>query len=257
MTILDVATDTDDNIYLLLRLKTGAMTSFCWGDELTKRVSQNASEEKSVTDNKRVTQVGKEMEHRLRQQRTANELEEANRRVMEDQKNILRAMVWAADGSSEMEVGFTTKPKLNEEYQDAIFVLSCDGNLRYMFPLVGFPYYHLTVNDNDRVLALRKPFSVEREVVIDVYETYGEFFHSFKERRFKDICCMTAASNGSVMMMDKGDSRIHFIGEMGEHLLMLKIDRSFLFPRVGFLQASEQVVVAGEEEGRGCLHLQV
>lgn len=38
---------------------------------------------------------------------------------------------------------------------------------------------------------------------------------------------------------------------------MFKIDRSFLFPRVGFLQASEQVVVAGEEEGRGCLHLQV
>lgn len=44
-----------------------------------------------------------------------------------------------------------TKRRVSERDQVFVFVLSCQGYLRYTFPLISALWYYLTVNDNNKV----------------------------------------------------------------------------------------------------------
>lgn len=100
-------------------------------------------------------------------------------------------------------------------------------------------------------------YSQEIVRVIDVFETYGQFVRSFQESRLKDPCCISAANDGRIMLMNRSDPSVHVISEMGEHLYDFKVEGSSLNARLTYHWPSEQVVVAGEKQEEGILRFQV
>ncbi|KAL9966984.1 hypothetical protein ACROYT_G025135 [Oculina patagonica] len=139
-----------------------------------------------------------------------------------------------------------------ERYEYVVYVFNNTADLHHKFPVRGGRYWgRLTVTDSGKVLVLRY------DDVVDVHETAGQFVCSFGEDILKGAYDITAANDGRVMVVDRGDSCVHIFSEHGDHLNKFKLQGSYCCPRIAFHRASEHVVLAGKERGKDLLLVEV
>ena len=83
---------------------------------------------------------------------------------------------------------------------------------------------------------------------VSVYDTDGQFLHSFGEGILKNAWDITAANDGRVMVVGRDDSCVHIFSEDGVHLNQFKLRESYRYQRIAFHLLSEHVVIAGKKE---------
>ena len=105
-----------------------------------------------------------------------------------------------------------------------------------------------------RVLPTRR---TEETDVVDVFDIDGQFVCSFGEGQLKDARDITTTNDGRVMVVDRSDSCVHIFSEDGDHLDKFVLQRCYSFPKIAFHRISEHVVVAGIEEKKGALHMEI
>ena len=98
---------------------------------------------------------------------------------------------------------------------------------------------------------------IEDNDEVDVFDTDGQFIGSFGEGQLKDARDITTANDGSVMVVDRGDSCVHVFSGDGDHLDKFTLQGCFSFPKIAFHRASKHLVVAGVEEEKGVLHMEI
>jgi len=108
-----------------------------------------------------------------------------------------------------------------------------------------------------RVLPTSPTRKTEENDEVDVFDTDGQFVCSFGEGQLKDARDITTANDGRVMVVDRGDSCVHIFSRDGEHLDKFTLQGCFSFPKIAFHRASKHVVVAGVEEEKGVLHMEI
>ena len=125
-------------------------------------------------------------------------------------------------------------------YERAVYEFNNTADLQHTFPVRGERYWgRLTVTDSGKVLVL----SVDD--VVSVYEADGQFVREFGKDMLKDASDITAANDGRVMVVARGDySCVHIFSQHGDHLSKFKL-QGYCWPRIAFHRASEHVVVAG------------
>ena len=139
-----------------------------------------------------------------------------------------------------------------ESYESVVYEFNKTGDLNRRFRVMGdFDWGRLTITDSDRVLVLCSP------KVIAVYETDGQFVYSFGEKTLKDSCDITVANDGHVMVLDWRDACVHIFRGNGDHLKKFKLQGCYSYPRIAFHRASEHVVVAGVEQEKDLLHVEI
>ena len=97
----------------------------------------------------------------------------------------------------------------------------------------------------------------ERNDQVDVYDTNGQFVCSFGEGQLKDAQDITTANDGRVLVVDRGDSCVHIFSEDGDHLNGFKLRGCYSFPKIAFHRASEHVIIAGIEEEKSILRMEI
>jgi len=105
-----------------------------------------------------------------------------------------------------------------------------------------------------RVLPTRR---TEENDEVDVFDTDGQFVCSFGEGQLKDARDITTVNDGRVMVVDRGDSCVHIFSEDGDHLDKFALQGCYSFPKIAFHCASKHVVVAGIDEEKGVLHMEI
>ena len=108
-----------------------------------------------------------------------------------------------------------------------------------------------------RVLPTSPTRKTEENDEVDVFDTDGQFVCSFGEGQLKDARGITTANDGRVMVVDRGHSCVHIFSRDGEHLDKFTLQGCFSFPKIAFHRASKHVVVAGVEEEKGVLHMEI
>ena len=83
---------------------------------------------------------------------------------------------------------------------------------------------------------------------MSVYDTDGLFVRSLGKGTLKDPCDITAANDGHVMVVDRGDSCVHIFSEDGDCPYSFKLQGHYNFLKIAFHRLSEYVVIAGEKE---------
>ena len=116
--------------------------------------------------------------------------------------------------------------------------------LVYKFPVRRGKWDRLTVCGS-KVLVLH-----DYEVV-DVYEQHGKVVCCFGQGEFKRATDITAANDGRVMVMDRGDSSVHLFTVEGQQLDQFNINiEENWYHRIACHPAGEHVVVAGTDRDR-------
>ena len=106
----------------------------------------------------------------------------------------------------------------------------------------------LTVSSN-KVLVLRE--TVERKRVVDVFNHDGGYVCSFGGGIVKIAWDITTVTDGSVMVLDKGDDCVHVFTEDGTQLNKFNINTKEYDYRMASHPAGEHVVIACIERGTG------
>ena len=125
-----------------------------------------------------------------------------------------------------------------------VCVLDKNANLNHKFNLKeGNRGFLITVNANNKVFVV-----VERSQHMQVYDTNGEFVHSFGDKILKHPCDITSADDGCVMVLEY-DNCVHLFSAEGDHLSRFTMNESKPHhPRfIAFLQATENAVVLSVE----------
>ena len=139
-----------------------------------------------------------------------------------------------------------------ESCESVVHEFNKTGDLHRRFRVRGeFDWGRLTITDSGRVLVLCSP------KVVVVYETDGQFVYSFGEKTLKDSCDITVANDGHVMVLDWRDACVHIFRGNGDHLKKFKLQGCYSYPRIAFHRASEHVVVAGVEQEKDLLHVEI
>ena len=109
----------------------------------------------------------------------------------------------------------------------------------------------LSVSDTGKVVVLRQPGEY---YAVEIYETDGQFVCSFGKQFFVawDI---TSVSDGRVMVAER--RCVHIFSEQGDYLNKFDLQGFFTCSKIAFHRASERVVVAGVEEEKELLHVQI
>ncbi len=136
-----------------------------------------------------------------------------------------------------------------ERYEWVAYEFDNTADLHQKFPVRGG--VRLTVTDSGKVLVLRS------DDVVDVYETDGQFVHSFGKDILKGACNITAANDGRVMVVGYKDHCVHIISEQGDRLIKFELQGHYSCPRIAFHRTSEHVVVAGLEQDKDLLQVEV
>ena len=149
-----------------------------------------------------------------------------------------------------------TKPR-GPETERAIWIKLKTADLQHKFflrEMDGGRWYRdkLSVSDTGRVVVLRNP---KGYFAVEIYETDGEFVCSFGEKIFNIAVDITTVSDGRVMVADH--RCVHIFSEHGDHLNKFDLQGSCWYPNIAFHRASERVVVAGVEEDKELLHVQI
>ena len=128
------------------------------------------------------------------------------------------------------------------------------AGLLYKFPVRRGDRGRLTVSSS-KVLLLSFNDVVDPCVdQVDVYEQHGKFVCSFGEGEFEYATDITAANDGRVMVMDRGDSSVHLFTVEGQQLDKFNINiEGDRYYHIACHPAGEHVVVAGYERGTLCL----
>ena len=92
---------------------------------------------------------------------------------------------------------------------------------------------------------------------VDVYDTDGQFVCCFGDGQLTDARDIATANDGRVMVVDRDDSCVHIFNEDGDHLRRFKLQGCYSFPKIAFHRASEHVVIAGIEEEKSILHVEI
>ena len=131
-----------------------------------------------------------------------------------------------------------------------VYKFNNTAGLQHKFPVSGDQesWDKLVVTESGKILVLCSK-------VVSVYETDGQFVYSFRRDILRDD--VTAANDGRVMVVDRGDSFVHIFSEHGDHLNKFKLQRCYFYPRIAFHQASEHVVVASVEDEKDLLHVEI
>ena len=198
--------------------------------------------------------------------------------------------LYVLDVASDMNDDIYVLVKLNNlQCEHVVYKFSENANLNLKFPVRGGHWYRLTVTDSGKVLVLGRPTDPipsekkgansraalrprvlrpakapnpqpsrpEESDVVDVYETGGQFVCSFGERKLKDARDITAANDGRVMVVDRGDSSVHIFSERGDHLNKFTLQGAYSFPKTAFYRPSEHVVVSSIENEKNLLHVEI
>ena len=101
----------------------------------------------------------------------------------------------------------------------------------------------ITVNINDRVIV-----AVETSQQMHVYDTKGQFVHSFGEKILKHPCDITSANDGHVMVLEY-DYCVHIFSADGDHLSRFTLTESKPHhPRfIAFFRGAEHALVLSVE----------
>ena len=130
----------------------------------------------------------------------------------------------------------------------AVYVFDTNFNLDQTFSLKGSLGCKMAINDNDKLVVLRKH---SRNCVVDVYKTDGQFVRSFGEGKLKDALAITAAHNDRVVVADKDGSHVHVFNEMGDYLRTFQVEGFYFSLNIAFYRSSTgHVVVAGKTNAR-------
>ena len=113
-------------------------------------------------------------------------------------------------------------------------------------------WLRLSVSDGEKVLALRYWGGKYR---VNEYETDGKFVRSFGEEILENVWDITAANDGRVMVVERGDSCVQVFSEDGDNLNKFKLQRFYNESRIAFHWASEHVVVAGAKRTNSLLYV--
>ena len=136
-----------------------------------------------------------------------------------------------------------------------VYKFNKTAELHHKFPLRERDWHRaLSVTDKGKVPVLGHSGG---KYTVDEYETDGQFVRSFGEGIWKYAWDITAANDGRVMVLDRGDSCVHIFSEDGDHLNKFKLQRYYFPPRIAFHRASEHVVVAGHESMKELLHVEI
>ena len=113
--------------------------------------------------------------------------------------------------------------------------------LRQKFPVKGEYWVRGLAVTNSQVPVLKGSS-------VSVYDTDGQFVQSLRDGTLEDLCDITAANDGCVMVVGRDDSCVHIFSEDGVHLNQFKLLGSYRYPRIAFHFLSEHVVIAGKKE---------
>ena len=106
----------------------------------------------------------------------------------------------------------------------------------------------LLVSDSGKVMVLKHNYR-EKNGIVDVYETNGQFVYSFGEQILRSPSDFTTVSDGRVMVVQRGIlSGVHIFSEQGDYLNKFDLQMSMSFPKIAFHRESQQVVVVGAED---------
>ena len=137
-------------------------------------------------------------------------------------------------------------------YDYVVYEFKNTADLHHKFPVRrNWHWNSLTVTESGKVLVVRI------DNVVDVYETDGQFVREFGKDILKSAQDITAANDGRVMVVDWESSCVHIFSEHGDHLNKFKVVGCYSCLRIAFHRASEHVVVAGIEEKKGLLHMDI
>ena len=127
-----------------------------------------------------------------------------------------------------------------------VYKITKTADLHHRFRLRGEGWYSgLSVSDKGKVVTLRDC------IVVEEYDTNGEFVCIFGQERVKSAVDVTVANDGCVMVLDQADPCVHIFSESGDYPDMLKqqqIDCDGM--NITFHRAGEQFVVSGTRVGR-------
>ncbi len=134
-----------------------------------------------------------------------------------------------------------------------VYEFNNTADLHHKFPMKRGGWGKLTVTDSGKVLVLSSSY-----MVVDVYETDGQFVCSISKDILKDASDITATNDGRFMVVDWRDSCVHIFSEHGDHLNKFKLQGCYSYPKIAFHRASEHVVIADiNERERDLLHMQI
>ena len=143
------------------------------------------------------------------------------------------------------------------ETERAIWIKLNTAGLQHKFLLREMDGEHwslnkLSVSDTGKVVVLRR---LKGYCAVEIYETEGQFVCSFGEKIFNVAWDITTVSDGRVMVQDR--RCVHIFSEHGDHLNKFDLQGSYSCTKIAFHRASERVVVAGIEEKKELLHVQI
>ena len=127
-----------------------------------------------------------------------------------------------------------------------VYKLTKTADLHHRFRLRGEGWYSgLSVSDKVKVVTLRDC------IVVEGYDTDGEFVRIFGQERMKSAVDVTVVNDGCVMVLDQVDPCVHIFSESGDYLDMLKLQQIDCdCMSITFHRAGEQVIVAGSQVGK-------
>lgn len=113
----------------------------------------------------------------------------------------------------------------------------------------------LSVSDTGKVLTVVQRRGLEE---VEEYDVNGKFVRSFGKGILKNACDVTVATDGRVMVMERGDSCVHIFSEHGDHLNKFKLQRNDCgYESITFHRTGEHVVIAGARERKELLQVEM
>ena len=162
-----------------------------------------------------------------------------------DEVNTIYAHEVATDMSDNIFV-LTRLEKPGTELSYWVYKLTKTADLHHRFRLRGEGWYSgLSVSDKVKVVTLRDC------IVVEGYDTDGEFVRIFGQERMKSAVDVTVVNDGCVMVLDQVDPCVHIFSESGDYLDMLKLQQIDCdCMSITFHRAVKQVIVAGSQVGK-------
>ena len=162
-----------------------------------------------------------------------------------DEANPTFAFEVATDMSDNIFV-LTVLGKPGIELSYWVYKLTKTADLHHKFRLREGGWYNgLSVSDKGKVVTLRE------YIVVEEYNTDGEFVRSFGKGIIRSAFAVIVANDGRAMVADQGDHCVHIFGESGDYLDKFKLQRiDYYNTSITFHRADEQVVVAGTRVGK-------
>ncbi|PFX12701.1 Beta-1,4-N-acetylgalactosaminyltransferase 3 [Stylophora pistillata] len=140
-----------------------------------------------------------------------------------------------------------------------VYKLTKTADLHRKFRLRGqygqSNYRGLSVSD-ERNVVIRCEYFYEERVVVEEYDTDGEFVRSFGKGILKEPRDITISNDGFSIVLTA--SCVHIFSDQGDHLNKFKLQiNGCVYSSITFHRRGEYVVVAGCEDRKKLLHVEI